>query len=624
MSEEILIKGIAIIILSLIFVWGIFSRYNEETGMENNDGNRQKYLPFIAGNLLPVCILAVAIFGLLTFGVQETIKLVISVCFGVFLHISLYYIVLIVTIPFFRKYISARTCATLWMLPNYLYIAFYDFMNVKEPLLVIRAPQNVVWLIFGIWLAGFFVVLMGNMISHRVFRSNLLKEAKEVTDMAILEIWDTELKNANMQYKKYRVMVSPNAKTPLSVGLFRRKTCVVLPDKDYSPEELRLIFRHEMIHIGREDTWSKFFLLFCTAMCWFNPLMWIAMRKSAEDLELSCDETVLLDADDETRQQYARLILNTAGDERGFTTCLSASVSAMHYRLKNIMKTKIRHSGAMVVGVVFFVLFMSYGYVALAYGESTGREIIYQSRDTHLFEIEDLYFSTKDNDYVSRHIYEVVNEDAFHEYMAELKMENLTGNYSFSDSDKKLHILFDTPEGRMFVILYNHVIELFPIYEKDLKTYYYYLPEEIDWEYLEKMVIGYPALNVQFGGEDDFYSQEITASVRIVRKHEDGMSSIVYESEVQGEDANGLYGVHSYDKAILKFSHELISACTVKIKSWDGVLQDTISQEAQGNTFEIPMVQYPAHYSVHASFLGSDKETYEVEFQFNVGEIETE
>lgn len=30
-------------------------------------------------------------------------------------------------------------------------------------------------------------------------------------------------------------------------------------------------------------------LTFCTAICWFCPLMWIAKRRSAEDLELSCD-----------------------------------------------------------------------------------------------------------------------------------------------------------------------------------------------------------------------------------------------------------------------------------------------------------------------------------------------
>ena len=35
MSQDILIKGITMLILSSVFVWGIFSRYHEESGEEN-------------------------------------------------------------------------------------------------------------------------------------------------------------------------------------------------------------------------------------------------------------------------------------------------------------------------------------------------------------------------------------------------------------------------------------------------------------------------------------------------------------------------------------------------------------------------------------------------------------
>ena len=619
MSQDILNKGITMLILSSVFVWGIFSRHHEESGEENSASNQQKYLPFIVGNLLPACIIAVTIFGLITDGVQETAKLIVSVCFGVFLHTSLYYIVLIAAIPLFRRYISARTCAALWMIPNYLYIAFYDFMNINEPLFVVHAPKNIVWLIFGIWLVGFFIVLLGNIASHVIFRKNLLKDAKEVTDLTILEIWNKELEFANMQYKKYPIMVSPDVKTPLSVGLFRRKICVVIPDKDYSSEELRLIFRHEIVHIGREDAWSKFFLLFCTAMCWFNPLMWIAMRKSAEDMELSCDETVLLNEDNETRHQYASLILNTAGSERGFTTCLSASASAMRYRLKNITRTKMRRSGALVVGVAFFVLFMSYGYVALTYGGGTGRELVYQSKNHSYFRIEDLYFSTKDSNFNTH--YECVNEDALHEYISKLTLTNLTGNYSFSDRDKELSISYDTAKGSMYVALSDHAIRVTPAYDKEWKdweTQWYYVEEDIDWVYLEKIIVGYPALNVQFFGENDIDQNDIPATIKTIKKLEAGKSTIVFERELPEDAASGLYNNRSYSRMILKFSDELASACNVEIVSWEGVVQERITTDIEDRELEIPMAPYPAHYRVNAAFLGKKQEIYEVEFLFNI------
>lgn len=46
----------------------------------------------------------------------------LSMCFSIFLHISLYYTILTPLLPLIRRYISARACAMLWLLPNYLYI----------------------------------------------------------------------------------------------------------------------------------------------------------------------------------------------------------------------------------------------------------------------------------------------------------------------------------------------------------------------------------------------------------------------------------------------------------------------------------------------------------------------
>lgn len=461
------------------------------------------------------------------------------------------------------------------------------------------------------------MVFFGNIVSHLVFRKNLLRDAREITNEETLQIWSEKLKAANMKYTKYRLMVSENAKTPLSVGLYRRSICVVLPDKNYSSEELALIFQHEIIHIGREDHWSKFFLLFCTAICWFHPLMWIAMRKSADDLELSCDETVLLEADDEVRHQYAKLILNTAGDERGFTTCLSASASALRYRLKNIMKCSMKRSGAVIVGILLFTLFMSYGYVALAYGETTGKETIYQSKDSNLYELDQLYMREQNSDFYAN--YECVNEEALYKYLSEIQMENLAGKYKFFNSEKELHISYKTLKGNLYVTLFDRVIRITPADEKDAKVYSYYLSEPTDWECLEKMIVGYPAMNVQLLGENNMEPEELPASILMIKKHEAGKSEIVYENQLAEEDASGLYNNRSYDRMILKFSNKLVSTCTVEITLWGGVVQETISQEVKGQELEVPMVQHPAHYRVNAKFVGTDQEIYEVDFLFNIG-----
>ena len=273
----------------------------------------------------------------------------------------------------------------LWLIPNYLYITEMSYMENTRPLIVIHASSKVVSILFVIWVAGFIGVLIWKMVEHLVFRRRLLRNAEPITNSAVLAIFQSEIEGAGIKKPRFQLVQSSATTTPLTVGLFKRTTRVILPDRSYTNEELRLIFRHEVIHIGREDSWSKFFMVFCTAMCWFNPLMWLAMKKSAEDTELSCDETVLLDADEASRKQYAGLILNAAGDNRGFTTCLSASASTMRYRLKSIVSPGKKRSGALIVGLAFFILCMTSGYVAHAYGEETGADTVYRGYDLHSF-----------------------------------------------------------------------------------------------------------------------------------------------------------------------------------------------------------------------------------------------
>ena len=163
-------------------------------------------------------------------------------------------------------------------------------------------------------------------------------------------------------------MISPAVRTPLIVGLLRDELVLVLPERDYSEEELRLIFRHELVHLQREDVWLKCFMLFCTAMRWFDPLLWLAMRRAAEDAELSCDETVMARAGAAERRLYAELILSTAGDARGFSTCLSASARGLRYRLRSIVKPEKKCAGILLLSLLSFLLVASCGLICVAVG----------------------------------------------------------------------------------------------------------------------------------------------------------------------------------------------------------------------------------------------------------------
>ena len=490
MREEIGLKIICAVVFSGLIIWMAYSQYYSESRQKNAEPwrlDQSRYRPYLSIGL-PVLFIVIGVLELLINGVQSMVSLLVSMCFDIFFLICGYYVILLVLLPVLRRYISSRACAMLWMIPNglyYLFVVQWRSFRFQKPRWVICAPEKVVWTVFCIWGAGFAFVLIWKIISHIIFRRSILREAKIISDPEILSIFEQEAENANYENPKFKLVYSDRVRTPLSIGLFNSTMRIVLPYKSFSEEELKLIFRHELIHIGHEDAWTKFFMVFCTAICWFNPLMWIAMRKSADDIELSCDETVLIDCNDASRKQYADIILKTAGDERGFTTCLSASANAMRYRLKSIMRPSKRWNGVFFVGIACFSLIMSYGYTALAYEEHTGSEVIFFNHDTKLFTSEEVFMGNGEDDTE----YDSVDVSALNEYLANQIMLDIRGDFSLGD-EKYIQWTCEGPDGSYWIQLEDSYVKILTIETETIEDRVYYLPNKVDWEYIDSILQG--------------------------------------------------------------------------------------------------------------------------------------
>lgn len=618
MSTDLLLKGFFTGIFSLVFAWAVFSRYDREVGSESTGEEGQRYLPLVSGTLLPTFLLVLLILGLTFYGTASTVKMILTMCFDIFLHIGLYYIVLIIALPFLRNHISARACAMLWLLPNYLYLTQQSYMRVSKPLITLHVSRKAVTILALVWLTGFIAVFGWNIINHLIFRRRILKHVTPVTDPEVLALFRSELEETAIRKPKLQLVITDDAASPLTIGLFRRSTRIILPRKSYSPDELHLIFRHELIHISREDSWAKFFMMFCTAMCWFNPLMWTAMKKSAEDMELSCDETVLLGADDSTRMQYANLILGAAGDDRGFSTCLSASASSMRYRLKSIVKPKKRLTGALMVGLTFFILCMTCGYVSLAYGEDTGATTIFRDHDLTEF--------TADTITVTGGEYTVgldfVEADALTKYITELSTQEMTGNYSYPDDGPTLSIWYNSPYGAVLVDLQTEYIKVIYLSDEKDMRYVYHLPEPAAWEYIDSIVPPLPTAKVDLSDGTQYGGHDLDATVtKLVRTH-DGQEAVLKDRELRTYEGAGIFGSTAYTDATVTFSMPLLSKVEVLIEAWDYHSGYTlILDAAEGSiTFQVP--DYPAHYTITASFEGSNG-VYKTSFVFHIGDADS-
>ena len=398
----------------------------------------------------------------------------------VFLLISVYYVLLSLALPLLRRYFQAEACAMLWIVPNCLYLT----LNIRGwdwPRWVIPLPTQWLTALGVVWLVGMIGVLVWKIGSHLRFRRWLLRGAEEVSDPEVLAVWQEELAQVREKRPEFMLVTSPQAATPMTIGLFKGSTRVVLPQRYYTQEELKLIFRHELVHIGRSDAWSKFFLTFCTAVCWFNPLMWLATGKSAEDLELSCDEAVTASLDERERRQYADLILRTAGDGRGFTTCLSASASALRYRLKGIVQPPGRRTGAVLVGVAAGLLLLAFGQVGVACDVETGAETLFGGEPGNVSLTEAAW--TGERPYVPA---ACRDEGALTNYLSSLTLYQMAGHYFYpGDGVERISLTYETPQGTLDVALWRDYVRVTPSWEEAAQRHNYYVSGGLDWEKLE-------------------------------------------------------------------------------------------------------------------------------------------
>lgn len=311
-------------------------------------------------------ILAFTVLAVVFDGPEQGSHLAVRMLLESAADLSLYFLLLLLALPLLRRRFSARLCASLWLVPSFVGVGMNTFLNYRRvPSFVIPLREELLAALGWVWLAGFLLVFGGRVMGDRRFRRELLTGAYPEEDPEVLAIWREVLLAMDLPWE-VRLLRSPAARSPLSLREGRKKYATVLPERDYTEEELCFLFSHELHHLQRRDIDTKVFLAFCQGLCWFNPLVWLAAAKGSDDLELSCDEVVLAGQDERRRRDYAHLLLQSAAEGRGFTTCLSARGKSLRYRLENVLKPRKRRSGTVLLAGVTLAVFLSWGTCAVS------------------------------------------------------------------------------------------------------------------------------------------------------------------------------------------------------------------------------------------------------------------
>jgi len=150
------------------------------------------------------------------------------------------------------------------------------------------------------------------------------------------------------------IYTNSTIKTPFVLGLLEPK--IYLPDF-VSDAEMRYIVLHEEMHIKRRDHIIKFISYLALCIHWFNPLVWIAYYYSGQDMEMSCDESVIRQLGYGIKKDYAQSLLNYTTGSRSFRmTPLAFGEGDTKGRIKNVLNFRQPKFYIIFITIVVIIL----------------------------------------------------------------------------------------------------------------------------------------------------------------------------------------------------------------------------------------------------------------------------
>jgi len=145
-----------------------------------------------------------------------------------------------------------------------------------------------------------------------------------------------------------------------------------------------------------------------------------------------------------------------------------------------------RRLGLMVAGAVAIALFMSCGLLTFSYDYGTGAEVIF--RGDQEYQIRDIRMDTIPEGEISA----ASVERALQEYLSQLQVYRLGGEYGVKESEHSLFFAYGEPT--VWVHLYDQKLEVFRP-ERGTRIEVYYLEEPVDWDHVQTLLMLSCAIN---------------------------------------------------------------------------------------------------------------------------------
>ena len=211
-----------------------------------------------------------------------------------------------------------------------------------------------------VWLAGAASVSLWLFLGSRKQKRKLkaLPDSRDAALLAELEAVKV-LVGVN---DKVRICIKEGAETTFLTRM--RGQYVIALESGFDAAERRQVLLHELTHLKHGDLGGNQSAALILAICWWNPVIWLAFRRFRRDMEIYCDyDAARLSGD---KKAYATTLVKAAAGTERFvlgTTSFIGGEKEVSVRVKALAafkkpKTWIAAAAvlALVIGCVCFVL----------------------------------------------------------------------------------------------------------------------------------------------------------------------------------------------------------------------------------------------------------------------------
>jgi beta-lactamase regulating signal transducer with metallopeptidase domain len=146
-------------------------------------------------------------------------------------------------------------------------------------------------LIWPAWVAGVLSTLLVFLRQSRMLRK-LEREARPVTDPEFLQLWNLVRREFGLS-RNVRLLQTDEPWMPMTWGWWRPAALLPSEAMNWEGQRVRLVLRHELAHVRRNDCLAQALAALVCALYWFNPLAWLAAARMRTERERACDDLVV-------------------------------------------------------------------------------------------------------------------------------------------------------------------------------------------------------------------------------------------------------------------------------------------------------------------------------------------